>query len=137
MVAGSGEFTTIGRLCDDDQAAFGRHVRRGFLAYDTELNRRVAINIPYSSRIADPKDFEDFVYEARILAGLDHGAIVPVYDIGRMQDGRCYIVSKFVDGVQPGPAAAATIGRHRDRGRLDRDGRRGPEFRARPFGDPS
>ena len=40
-----------------------------FLAYDGELNRRVAVKVPYSSRIADPKDFEDFVYEARILAG--------------------------------------------------------------------
>ncbi len=69
-----------------------------FLAYDGELKRWVAIKVPYSSRIADPEDFENFVYEARILAGLDHEAIVPVYDIGRMPDGRCFIVSKYIDG---------------------------------------
>jgi eukaryotic-like serine/threonine-protein kinase len=69
-----------------------------FLAYDGELKRWVAIKVPYSSQIADPEDFEDFVYEARILAGLDHEAIVPVYDIGRMPDGRCFIVSKYIDG---------------------------------------
>jgi eukaryotic-like serine/threonine-protein kinase len=97
MVVGSGESTTIGRYRTErllGKGTFGEV----FLAYDSELNRRVAIKIPYSSRITDPKEFEDFVYEARILAGLDHGAIVPVYDIGRMKDGRCFIVSKYVEG---------------------------------------
>jgi eukaryotic-like serine/threonine-protein kinase len=92
-----GESAQIGRYHAE------RRLGRGtfgevFLAYDTELNRRVAIKIPHSSRVADPKDFEDFAYEARILAGLDHEAIVPVFDIGRLNDGRCYIVSKYVDG---------------------------------------
>ncbi|MFI5454056.1 MAG: protein kinase [Isosphaerales bacterium] len=96
-VVGSGESTTIGRYRTERRLGKGTF-GEVFLAYDSELNRRVAIKIPYSSRIADPKEFEDFVYEARILAGLDHGAIVPVYDIGRMEDGRCYIVSKYVDG---------------------------------------
>ncbi len=69
-----------------------------FLAHDSELNRPVALKVPYASRVQDLADFEDFVHEARILAGLDHGAIVPVYDIGRMDDGRCFIVSKYVNG---------------------------------------
>ena len=98
MVAGSGEFTTIGRYRAERRLGKGTF-GEVFLAYDSELNRRVAIKIPYSSRIADSTEFEDFVYEARILAGLDHGAIVPVYDIGRMKDGRCYVVSKYIDGV--------------------------------------
>ncbi len=97
MVLGLGGSSSIGRYRTEQRLGKGTF-GEVFLAYDSELNRRVAIKIPYSSRIADPKDFEDFVYEARILAGLDHGAIVPVYDIGRMQDGRCYIVSKYVDG---------------------------------------
>ncbi len=97
MVDGTGESTTIGRYRTERRLGKGTFGEI-FLAYDSELNRRVAIKIPYSSRIADPEEFEDFVYEARILAGLDHGAIVPVYDIGRMNDGRCYIVSKYIDG---------------------------------------
>ena len=98
MVAGSGVFTTIGRYRAERRLGTGTF-GEVFLAYDSELNRRVAIKVPHSSRIADPEEFEDFVYEARILAGLDHGAIVPVYDIGRMTDGRCYVVSKYIDGV--------------------------------------
>jgi hypothetical protein len=69
-----------------------------YLAHDGELKRRVAIKVPNAARLANPEDFEDFGYEARILAGLDHEAIVPVYDIGRLEDGRCYIVSKYIDG---------------------------------------
>ena len=39
-----------------------------------------------------------FLNEARILASLDHPQIVPVYDVGRTEDGRYFIVSKFIDG---------------------------------------
>ena len=34
----------------------------------------------------------------RIVAGLDHPHIVPVYDAGRTDDGSCFAVSKFVEG---------------------------------------
>src|SRR5262249_24948401 len=36
--------------------------------------------------------------EARILAGLDHPHVVPVHDVGRTDDGLCYVVSKFIEG---------------------------------------
>jgi serine/threonine protein kinase len=76
----------------------------------------VAIKVPHAARLVDSSGFEDFVYEARILAGLDHEAIVPIYDIGRLPDGRCYIVSKYIDGCsldrrlhddRPGPRVVA------------------------------
>lgn len=69
-----------------------------YLAHDEELNRRVALKVAHQPRITGPEDLEYLRYEARILAGLDHGAVVPIYDIGRLNDGRCYIVSKFIDG---------------------------------------
>ncbi len=97
IVVSQGESATIGRYRVDHRIGRGTF-GEVFLAYDGELKRRVAIKIPYSSRMTDPERFEDFVYEARILAGLDHEGIVPVYDIGRMKDNRCYIVSKYVDG---------------------------------------
>lgn len=65
---------------------------------DDELRREVAIKVPHRRRVADPKDMEGFLKEARTLAGLDHPHIVPVYDVGRTEDGVCYVVSKFVDG---------------------------------------
>ena len=36
--------------------------------------------------------------EARLVARLDHPGIVPVYDVGRTDDGLCYVVSKYVEG---------------------------------------
>jgi formylglycine-generating enzyme required for sulfatase activity/serine/threonine protein kinase len=36
--------------------------------------------------------------EGRIVASLDHSNIVPVYDIGRTDDGLCFVVSKFIEG---------------------------------------
>ncbi len=36
--------------------------------------------------------------DARIVARLSHPNIVPVYDVGHAEDGRCYIVSKYIEG---------------------------------------
>ncbi len=68
------------------------------LAYDGDLERPVAIKIPNPERISQPRDLDAFLNEARILASLDHPQIVPVYDVGRTEDGRYFIVSKFIDG---------------------------------------
>ena len=54
--------------------------------------------MPNPERITDPEDVETFLVEARVLANLDHPHIVPVYDVGRTDDGLCYVVSKFLEG---------------------------------------
>jgi serine/threonine protein kinase/formylglycine-generating enzyme required for sulfatase activity len=69
-----------------------------YKAYDAELQREVAIKVPHPHRISTPKDTEAYLREARILASLDHPGIVPVYDVGRTEEGLCYLVSKFVEG---------------------------------------
>jgi serine/threonine protein kinase len=69
-----------------------------FLANDGDLDRPVAIKVPRPERISQPGDLDAFLKEARILASLDHPHIVPVYDVGRTDDGRYFIVSKFIDG---------------------------------------
>jgi hypothetical protein len=76
------------------QGGFGRV----FLAHDDELHRPVAIKVPHRHRIARPEDVEKYLTEARILASLDHAHIVPVYDLGRTEDGLCYVVSKYIEG---------------------------------------
>jgi serine/threonine protein kinase len=76
------------------QGGFGV-VYRG---YDEELRRDVAIKVPHRQRISQPEDVEAYLAEARILAGLDHAHIVPVYDVGRTEDGLCFVVSKFIEG---------------------------------------
>src|SRR5580704_5355206 len=67
-----------------------------YLAYDDDLRRRVAIKIPLPHRLIDANEY---LNEARILASLDHPAIVPVFDVGRTDDGLCYVVSKFIEGT--------------------------------------
>jgi serine/threonine protein kinase/Tfp pilus assembly protein PilF len=65
-------------------------------AYDSELNRTVAIKIPRRLHLS-PKEIDSFIHEARASAALSHPHIVSVHEIGRVDDA-VYIVSDFVDG---------------------------------------
>ena len=86
-----GRYTILGLL---GKGGFGRV----FLAHDDDLNRPVAIKVPRPERVSQPKDIEAYLNEARILASLDHPHIVPVYDVGRTDDGLCFVVSKLIEG---------------------------------------
>lgn len=77
------------------EGAFGRVL----LAWDEELRRQVAIKVPQLERFQSPADAEAYLAEARTLASLDHPNIVPVYDVGRTEDGSIYVVSKFIEGT--------------------------------------
>jgi formylglycine-generating enzyme required for sulfatase activity len=70
-----------------------------YKGYDDELRREVAIKVPHRERIATPQDAETYLAEARILASLDHPQIVPVHDVGRAEDGLCFVVTKFIEGT--------------------------------------
>lgn len=69
-----------------------------FLAFDEELHRLVAIKIPSAERFRRSKDADLFLAEARTVASLNHPNIVPVYDLGRTQDGAVFVVSRFIEG---------------------------------------
>lgn len=71
---------------------------RVWLASDDELQREVAIKVLFASRIDDSGEVEAWLNEARALAALDHPHIVPVYDVGRTEDGSVYAVAKFIAG---------------------------------------
>jgi hypothetical protein len=93
-----GRYRVTGRL---GSGGFGV-VYRGF---DEELHRDVAVKVPHPYRVASAAEVEAYLAEGRILAGLDHPGIVPIYDIGRTEDGLCYLVSKFI----PGPNLATRL----------------------------
>src|SRR5438309_6620882 len=76
------------------EGSFGRV----YLAHDDDLDRKVAIKVPRPDRIYRPEDVEAYLAEARMLASLDHPGIVPVLDVGRTEDGLCFVVSKFIEG---------------------------------------
>src|SRR5438552_15732682 len=86
-----GRYRIVHRL---GQGGFGQV----FLAHDDDLDRPVAIKVPNPERVAGPEDIEAYLAEARALARLDHPRIVSVYDFGRTGDGRCYVVSKYIEG---------------------------------------
>jgi eukaryotic-like serine/threonine-protein kinase len=68
-----------------------------YLAQDTELGREIAIkvlNMPeMTSEIA-----QRMIREARIISRLEHPGIVPVHDVGVIEDGRVFYAMKLVRG---------------------------------------
>ena len=65
-----------------------------YRAYDTELQRTVAIKIPKPSKLGSK---DNFLAEARRVARLKHDSIVPVHDVG-VENDTCYIVTEYVEG---------------------------------------
>ncbi len=60
-----------------------------YAAHDRQLNRRVALKV-LDAALQD---------EARIIARLEHPAIVPVYETGTLPDGRVFYAMKLVTGA--------------------------------------
>ena len=64
------------------------------------LDRPVAIKLLPPEADDEESNFtERFKNEARIMAKLDHPAIVPVYDFGETSEGQLYFVMAFIDGT--------------------------------------
>ena len=87
------------------EGSFGRV----YLAHDEQLGRPVAIKVPHAHRVRKPEDVASYLAEARVLAALDHPAIVPVFDFGTTDDGLCFVVSKLIEGSD---LAARLLGTH-------------------------
>ncbi|MBO6046255.1 MAG: Stk1 family PASTA domain-containing Ser/Thr kinase [Erysipelotrichaceae bacterium] len=68
-----------------------------YTAYDTILNREVAVKILRSSLTGDPIYITRFHREARAAAALSHKNIVAIYDVGE-EDDLYYIVMEYVKG---------------------------------------
>lgn len=68
-------------------------------ARDAELDRDVAIKV-LGPGATDPAFAERLVREARVLARLEHPGIVPVYDVGVLDDGAPWYAMRLVTGVR-------------------------------------
>lgn len=68
-----------------------------YLAQDTNLGRKVAVKV---MNIADSTGAlaSRMMREARIVALLEHPSIVPIHDVGLLEDGRVYYAMKLVQG---------------------------------------
>src|SRR5205814_5643764 len=67
-----------------------------YQAFDPELQREVAIKVPHEG--GDHVAAERFEREARAVARLRHPAIVPVFAVERLPDGRPFLVMELVAG---------------------------------------
>ena len=69
-----------------------------YSAYDPELDRRVALKLLQTGRRAgDPDAHERLLREAQALARLSHPNVVPVHDVGVIDD-QVFVVMEFVLG---------------------------------------
>ena len=62
------------------------------------LNRDVAIKVARHGLLRSREREETLLDEARLAAGLKHPAIVSVYEVGRLDDGKPYVVLEYIDG---------------------------------------
>ncbi|MGE3311446.1 MAG: serine/threonine protein kinase [Limisphaerales bacterium] len=68
-----------------------------FRAADTKLGRSVAIKIPRGLEWDRDGEWSRSIREARLVAGLDHPGIVPVYDADTVQ-GISFVAMPFIEG---------------------------------------
>jgi serine/threonine protein kinase len=67
-----------------------------YRAYDTLLEREVAVKVPSQAAGADLE--RRLQLEAHVIARLEHPGIVPIHDTGRFADGRLFYVMKQIRG---------------------------------------
>ncbi|MCA9918049.1 MAG: protein kinase [Anaerolineales bacterium] len=68
-----------------------------YLAHDPRFERDVAIKLLPLELLHQPTFRRRFEREAKVVASLDHPAIVPVYDFGE-EDGQPFLVMRFMNG---------------------------------------
>jgi serine/threonine-protein kinase len=69
-----------------------------YRARDDSLGRDVAVKILHERYLADSLVGRRFLDEARITAQLQHPAIPPVFEVGRLADDRPYLAMKLIKG---------------------------------------
>jgi serine/threonine protein kinase len=68
-----------------------------YLAYDPTFRRQVAVKVLPPHYLENPLLRVRFEREARLIATIEHPAIVPVYDFGE-QEGQLYLVMRYMPG---------------------------------------
>ncbi|HXJ63688.1 MAG TPA: protein kinase, partial [Actinomycetota bacterium] len=69
-----------------------------YLAFDTRLERRVAVKVMAPEVAQDPSFRKRFEREARMAAAIDHPNIIPIHDTGE-DNGVLWLAMRYVDGT--------------------------------------
>lgn len=67
-------------------------------AWDTQLERTVALKLPRAGRFSPEEDLDRFLKEARAVAGLSHPNIVRLHNAG-CESGKAYLAVEYIEGV--------------------------------------
>jgi serine/threonine protein kinase len=65
---------------------------------DKHLHRDLALKILKPELVFDDDAYQRFIEEAQIGGQLQHPGVAPVYDIGRLEDGRMFFTMKWISG---------------------------------------
>src|ERR1700738_2354060 len=69
-----------------------------YLAFDNELQRKVALKFLHDDLTSDKARVQRFRQEARAASALNHPSILTIFEIGETEDGQQFIATEFVDG---------------------------------------
>jgi serine/threonine-protein kinase len=87
---------TIGRYQIKEELGRGQSTVV-YRAFDTEANREVAVKVLSVEQAPDISQRAHFKRELKMIASLEHPAIVPVYDVGE-HNGQPYFVMRYMAG---------------------------------------
>jgi serine/threonine protein kinase len=87
---------TIGRYQIKEELGRGQSTVV-YRAFDTEANREVAVKVLAVEQAPDISQRAHFKRELKMIASLEHPAIVPVYDVGE-HNGQPYFVMRYMAG---------------------------------------
>jgi WD40 repeat protein/serine/threonine protein kinase len=68
-----------------------------YLAYDTRLDRKVALKVPRFAPGSNPENLERFYREARATATITHPNLCPLFDVGEI-NSTPYLTMAFIEG---------------------------------------
>ena len=68
-----------------------------YLAHDQQLDRNVALKVPFFDENDGPEVIHRFYREARAMAALRHPNLCPVFDVGEI-DGVHFMAMAYIDG---------------------------------------
>jgi serine/threonine protein kinase len=69
---------------------------------DHDFRRPAAMKVILSRYTSSPEATERFLAEAQVTAQLEHPNIVPIHDLGVMDDGTLYFTMKLIEGMSLG-----------------------------------
>ena len=89
--------TTFGHYRVDGRIG-GGGMGEVFRAFDTRLNRPVAVKLMRDARTEQTAPVQRFLREARAASALNHPNIVTIHEVGETPAGELFIVQEFIDG---------------------------------------